>query len=134
MRFIYLAIAKTDYEGFSVIKGFDDEEQAETFCSEVTLYEQGKRYCPEVDAPDEEWREFEAWQSAFYLGHPAGVGSGGDEYCVLPVLMAESSAPPSDSPLKASDLLLCPHCKGMISLSLQRRKAALRKYDFKAGV
>lgn len=134
MRRIYLAIAKTDHEGFSVITGFDDEEKADAFCAEATLYDQGKRYCPAMDAPDEEWHEFEEWQSAFYKGHPAGVDNAADEYCVLPVLMAEASALPQVPRRESSDLLLCPYCKTMIDLSLQRRKAALRKYDFKAGL
>ena len=79
MTDIYLAIARTEYEGFSVICAFTDKKTADTFANDCAEYELTKEPYPEDDADEffdpwiirnQKWKEL----------HPAGEHCEGTDY------------------------------------------------------
>lgn len=72
----YLVIRTTMYEGYSIIKGFADEQDAKDFEGVLVAYEQTKPEWPESGASDDVQELFYAAKAAWKAVHPGGADAG----------------------------------------------------------
>jgi len=84
MSDIWIVTADTDYEGFTNLKAFTDEAQADAFAAECNAYNATMPCAPGVveDSPenDEEWDKYTADMKAWEATHPAGEWYTGQHY------------------------------------------------------
>lgn len=75
----YLVIRTTMYEGYSIIKGFADEQDAKDFEGVLVAYEQTKPEWPESGASDDVQELFYTAKAAWKEVHPGGADAGDAE-------------------------------------------------------
>lgn len=82
----YLVTAVVDFEGFTILKGFDSESAAEAFRAAAEAYHRTAPEWPADSSPDEEYERFHASHLVWLHAHPGGVLAGGaHSFGIMPV-------------------------------------------------
>lgn len=84
MNTIYLAIASTDYEGYSVMRAFEAEDAAELFLVVCRTYAEKEPECPALDDSDAIWDAYRVKHDRWAKREPKDYSSG-DRFSVMPV-------------------------------------------------
>lgn len=84
MSKIYLAIAESNYEGFSVMAASMKQEKAQKLCDACVEYLKKRPIAPGLDASDGKWDRFYAAEERWKAQAPKHYESG-DIYCIMEV-------------------------------------------------
>jgi hypothetical protein len=68
---IYVVQATVTYEGSDPVCAFTTETAANDFVKRCNDHEAKYRNCPELNAPEEEWQEWQAHTDRWEKRHPA---------------------------------------------------------------
>lgn len=90
MTEIYLLIASTAYEGYSIVTAYTDKEKADDQCKRCMDYQETKPRCPEIvkddKENDKEWERYYKADNKWEKKHPAGKDNCHyDDYYVVAV-------------------------------------------------